>query len=80
MMNDKEDPVRAKNLVVNRPKKKWKEIVEKDILARSLKITSAQNRSLLTFVYENRLSPRSQGKNIFRRMKERMDGDDDGSE
>ena len=46
--DDERAPVNAKIFVVNgskrgRPKKKWKEIVEKDVLAKGLKSSDAHN-------------------------------------
>ena len=49
-MDDKRTPVKAKNYVVDgskkdRPKKRWKEVVEKDRLVAGLRRTDAQDRS-----------------------------------
>ena len=49
-MDDEKTPIKAKNFVVEgskkgKPKKKWKEVVEIDMLVRGLKRTDAQDCS-----------------------------------
>ena len=62
VMDDERAPSKAKEIVVGdskkgRPKKSWKEVVEKDMLVRRLKRSDAQDRSLWRLDCKNRLTP-----------------------
>ena len=58
-MDDEKAPVKAKSLFLKvqkkgRPNKRWKEVVQKDMLVRGLKRTDAQDCSLWRFGWMNR--------------------------
>ena len=60
-MNEERAPVNVKYFVLeskkDRPKKGWKEAQEKDMLARGLKRTDAQDRSLSRFGGKKKIYP-----------------------
>ena len=60
-MNEERAPVNVKYFVLesrkDRPKKGWKEVQEKDMLARGLKRTDAQDRSLSRFGCKKKFTP-----------------------
>ena len=74
-MDDEKNPVKAKHFLGDgikkgRPKKRWKKVVEKDMLATSLTRTDVQNHSFWRLSCENRLiSARRENKLGSRRVK-----------
>ena len=64
-MDDERTPVKAKQLVVDcskrgRPKKRWKDLIVKNMLARGLKRSSAQDRAVWRVGCENSHTPACQ--------------------
>ena len=63
-IDDEKTPVKVKDFVVyrskkNRPKKRWKKVVEKDMLERGLRRADAPDRSLQKLGCKNPLSAKT---------------------
>ena len=61
-MDEERAPVRARKFEIegskkDRLKKRWKEVMEKDMLVRVLKRSNAQDRSLWRLCFKKRLKP-----------------------